>query len=86
MSYVFHGLLQFILARIARVSRKGWVTHPLPMKRLPFGCICRRSANAGKRDGKGHQTLFFFILPWTTAIIFNPERSCSRMLSEFGGL
>src|SRR6266436_8652931 len=43
------------LARIARVSRKGWVTQLLPMKRLPLGCICRGSANAGKRNGKGYQ-------------------------------
>src|SRR5437667_5232899 len=43
-----------ILARIARVSRKGLVTQLLPMKRLPFGCICRGSANAGKRNGKRH--------------------------------
>src|SRR5438128_12552807 len=42
------------LARIARVSGKGWVTQLLPMKRLPFGCICRGSANAGNRDGQGH--------------------------------
>src|SRR5438552_2261573 len=54
MSYVLHGLLQFILARIDRVSGKGWVNQLPPMKRLPFGCICRGSANAGNRDGQGH--------------------------------
>jgi hypothetical protein len=44
-----------------------------------------RFARRIKRDGKGHQTWFFFILRWMTAIIFNPECSCSRIVSEFGG-
>src|SRR5436190_22995668 len=46
------------LARIARVSKKGCVTQLLLLKRLPFGCICRGSANAGNRDGKGYQRCF----------------------------
>src|SRR5262245_4320274 len=29
----------YTLGRTARMSRKGWVTQLLPMKRLPFGCI-----------------------------------------------
>jgi hypothetical protein len=87
MSYVFNGLLHSTLARIDRVSRKGWVTQLLSMKRLPSGAFAEEMQVTGTEKGTNvvflHTTVddgdhFQQMLAWTLKSLARAEPPAAR--------